>query len=92
MPLSARAPLPPGGAGGRRRRRRRGDDGADDPGTLGLLEMRPIGAYTLAKDDPLRVPVRMPREAVAPGATRKRLPPDMIEAEIPRVGAANGGS
>jgi two-component system, chemotaxis family, protein-glutamate methylesterase/glutaminase len=47
----------------------KGDDGA-----RGLKEMFDAGAMTVAQDKPSLIVLRMPKEAIKLGATRKILP------------------
>ena len=58
-----------------------GDDGAH-----GLLEMRSVGALTVAQDEASSVVFGMPKEAIALGAADKVLPLDRLAAEIVRAG------
>jgi two-component system chemotaxis response regulator CheB len=54
-----------------------GDDGA-----AGLLEMRNVGARTIAQDEESCVVFGMPKEAIKRGGVQRTLPLDAVAAEI----------
>ncbi|MGO4382560.1 protein-glutamate methylesterase/protein-glutamine glutaminase [Pseudoduganella sp. RAF53_2] len=56
--------------------------GMGDDGAAGLLEMRQVGARTLAQDEPSCVVYGMPREAVRRGAVERSVALDAIAREI----------
>jgi len=56
--------------------------GMGDDGAAGLLEMRNVGAHTLAQDEETCVVYGMPREAVKCGAVEKSVPLSAIGREI----------
>ncbi len=59
-----------------------GDDGAN-----GLLEMRRVGAQTVAQDEASCVVFGMPKEAIDRGAAAKVLPLEQMHLEIRRFGS-----
>jgi two-component system, chemotaxis family, protein-glutamate methylesterase/glutaminase len=60
--------------------------GMGDDGAHGLLEMKQVGALTVAQDEATSVVFGMPKEAIALGAADKVLPLDRLAAEIVRAG------
>jgi two-component system chemotaxis response regulator CheB len=60
--------------------------GMGDDGAHGLLEMRQVGAMTVAQDEATSVVFGMPKEAIALGAADKVLPLDRLAEEIVRAG------
>lgn len=60
--------------------------GMGDDGAHGLLEMKQVGALTVAQDEASSVVFGMPKEAIALGAADKVLPLDRLAAEIVRAG------
>jgi two-component system chemotaxis response regulator CheB len=60
--------------------------GMGDDGAHGLLEMKQVGASTVAQDEATSVVFGMPKEAIALGAADKILPLDRLAAEIVRAG------
>lgn len=60
--------------------------GMGDDGARGLLEMKQVGAATVAQDEASSVVFGMPKEAIALGAADKVLPLDRLAAEIVRAG------
>jgi two-component system, chemotaxis family, protein-glutamate methylesterase/glutaminase len=60
--------------------------GMGDDGAHGLLEMKQVGALTVAQDEATSVVFGMPKEAIALGAADKVLPLDKLAAEIVRAG------
>ena len=60
--------------------------GMGDDGAHGLLEMKQVGALTVAQDEASSVVFGMPKEAIALGAADKILPLDRLAAEIVRAG------
>jgi len=60
--------------------------GMGDDGAHGLLEMKQMGALTVAQDEASSVVFGMPKEAIALGAVDKVLPLDRLAAEIVRAG------
>jgi two-component system chemotaxis response regulator CheB len=60
--------------------------GMGDDGAHGLLEMKQVGAATVAQDEATSVVFGMPKEAIALGAADKILPLDRLAAEIVRAG------
>jgi two-component system chemotaxis response regulator CheB len=60
--------------------------GMGDDGAHGLLEMKQVGASTVAQDEATSVVFGMPKEAIALGAADKVLPLDRLAAEIVRAG------
>jgi two-component system chemotaxis response regulator CheB len=62
--------------------------GMGDDGAAGLLEMRTVGASTLAQDEQTSVVYGMPKEAVKRGAVEKTVPLGTIAHEILQYFAA----
>jgi two-component system, chemotaxis family, protein-glutamate methylesterase/glutaminase len=60
--------------------------GMGDDGAHGLLEMKEVGALTVAQDEASSVVFGMPKEAIALGAAEKVLPLDRLAGEIVRAG------
>jgi two-component system chemotaxis response regulator CheB len=60
--------------------------GMGDDGARGLLEMKDVGAHTVAQDEASSVVFGMPKEAIALGAAARVLPLDHLAGEIIRVG------
>ena len=60
--------------------------GMGDDGAHGLLEMKQVGALTVAQDEATSVVFGMPKEAIALCAADKVLPLDRLAAEIVRAG------
>lgn len=60
--------------------------GMGDDGAHGLLEMKQVGALTVAQDEASSVVFGMPKEAIALGAADKVLALDRLAAEIVRAG------
>jgi len=60
--------------------------GMGDDGAHGLLEMKQVGALTVAQDEASSVVFGMPKEAIALDAVDKVLPLDRLAAEIVRAG------
>jgi two-component system, chemotaxis family, protein-glutamate methylesterase/glutaminase len=60
--------------------------GMGDDGAKGLLEMKQMGAHTIAQDEETCVVFGMPKEAIEAGAVDKVLPLERIAAEIIRTG------
>jgi len=60
--------------------------GMGDDGSRGLLEMKQVGALTVAQDEATSVVFGMPKEAIALGAADKVLQLDRLAAEIVRSG------
>ena len=60
--------------------------GMGDDGARGLLEMKSVGALTVAQDEASSVVFGMPKEAIALGAADKVLPLDRLASEIVRAG------
>ena len=60
--------------------------GMGDDGAHGLLEMKQVGALTVAQDEASSVVFGMPKEAIALGAADKVLPLERLAAEIVRAG------
>jgi len=60
--------------------------GMGDDGAHGLLELKSVGALTVAQDEASSVVFGMPKEAIALGAADKVLPLDRLAAEIVRAG------
>jgi two-component system chemotaxis response regulator CheB len=60
--------------------------GMGDDGAKGLLEMRQMGALTVAQDEQSCVVFGMPKEAIALDAAAKVMPLGALSAEIVRVG------
>ncbi len=58
--------------------------GMGDDGARGLLEMKQMGAETVAQDEATSIVFGMPKEAIARGAANKILPLGKIAAEIMR--------
>lgn len=58
--------------------------GMGDDGAAGLLEMRNVGAQTLAQDEESCVVYGMPKEAVKRGAVEKTIPLHAVAGEIMR--------
>ena len=58
--------------------------GMGDDGAKGMLEMKEVGAYTIAQDEKSCVVYGMPKEAVKLGAVEKILPLNKIAAELTR--------
>jgi two-component system chemotaxis response regulator CheB len=56
--------------------------GMGDDGAAGLLEMRNVGARTLAQDEESCVVFGMPKEAIKRGGVQRTLPLDAVAAEI----------
>jgi two-component system chemotaxis response regulator CheB len=56
--------------------------GMGDDGAAGLLEMRNVGARTVAQDEETCVVYGMPKEAVKCGAVEKSVPLNAIGREI----------
>jgi two-component system chemotaxis response regulator CheB len=61
--------------------------GMGDDGARGLLEMRGMGALTIAQDEESSVVFGMPKEAIALGAASKVLPLRSIAGEIVTLGS-----
>ncbi len=59
--------------------------GMGDDGAKGLLEMKKVGARTIAQNEETCVVFGMPKEAIALGAADKIEPLDMLPVEILRV-------
>ena len=60
--------------------------GMGDDGARGLLEMREMGAYTVAQDEASSVVFGMPKEAIERGAAAKVLPLGRMANEIMSAG------
>jgi two-component system chemotaxis response regulator CheB len=60
--------------------------GMGDDGAHGLLEMKQVGAQTVAQDEATSVVFGMPKEAIALGAADKVLPLDRLAVEIVKAG------
>jgi len=58
--------------------------GMGDDGARGLLEMRSVGASTIAQDEQSCVVFGMPKEAITRGAAGRVLPLDRVAVEIMR--------
>ncbi len=58
--------------------------GMGDDGARGMLEMKEMGAYTIAQDEASSVVFGMPQEAIKRGAVDKVLPLERIAAEVIR--------
>jgi two-component system chemotaxis response regulator CheB len=58
--------------------------GMGDDGARGMLEMKEMGAYTIAQDEATSVVFGMPQEAIKRGAVEKVLPLEQITAEVLR--------
>ena len=56
--------------------------GMGDDGAAGLLEMRKVGAQTVAQDEESCVVFGMPKEAIKRGGVQRTLPLDAVAAEI----------
>jgi two-component system chemotaxis response regulator CheB len=56
--------------------------GMGDDGAAGLLEMRKVGAQTVAQDEESCVVFGMPKEAIKRGGAQRTLPLDAVAAEI----------
>ena len=56
--------------------------GMGDDGAQGLLEMRKVGAQTVAQDEESCVVFGMPKEAIKRGGAQRTLPLDAVAAEI----------
>jgi two-component system chemotaxis response regulator CheB len=65
--------------------------GMGDDGAAGLLEMRTVGARTVAQDEETCVVFGMPKEAIRRGAAQKVLPLGAIAGEILRVDRTHAG-
>lgn len=61
--------------------------GMGDDGARGLLEMKEMGAQTIAQDEATCVVFGMPKEAIERGAASRILPLGKIAAEIMTLGA-----
>ena len=59
--------------------------GMGDDGARGLLEMKAVGAMTIAQDEKSSVVFGMPNEAIKHGAVKKILPLDSIAPEIVKM-------
>ncbi|MHB8883584.1 MAG: protein-glutamate methylesterase/protein-glutamine glutaminase [Methylovirgula sp.] len=66
--------------------------GMGDDGAKGLLEMKKVGAETIAQDEESCVVFGMPKEAIALGAAGKILPLGRISHEILRTRQPIGGT
>jgi two-component system chemotaxis response regulator CheB len=58
--------------------------GMGDDGAAGLLEMRNVGARTLAQDEEGCVVFGMPKEAIKRGGAERVIPLSSVAAEIQR--------
>jgi two-component system, chemotaxis family, protein-glutamate methylesterase/glutaminase len=66
--------------------------GMGDDGAKGLLEMKEVGAYTIAQDEKSCIVFGMPNEAIKLGAADKVLPLDQIAAHAIKAAALKSNS
>ena len=66
--------------------------GAGDDGVDGLLEMRNVGAFTLAQDEASSIVYEMPKIAFERGAAEKQLPLNTIAKEIMNMQVISRGN
>jgi len=66
--------------------------GMGDDGAKGLLEMKEVGAYTIAQDEKTCIVFGMPNEAIKLGAADKILPIDQIAAYTIKAAALKSNS
>lgn len=59
--------------------------GMGDDGSKGMLEMKNVGAYTIAQDEATSVVFGMPNESIKLGGVNKVLPLEAIAGEVMRV-------